>query len=291
MLIATARHTVLRLRSANPIPASRISALSSPRISQRYALHNTARLCSRVSPVHKFHATELLGATHRSTARHAHRDRKLSQRFNDIPKNYILYGILGINGVIFAAWTYVQMFQGTTYISRPPSARWLARWLQDNFINSYENLRQGRFWTLVTSTFSHAEPGHALLNGLTFWFLAPTALAVLGNAHFLALYLGSGVFASLASLAWNKHRNYHSHGASGAIYALASFFAFAVPNARFLLFFVLPMPAWACIGAIGCFDVYNAFTRRFPSLDSAGHVGGLTAGALYWMMRTRFRLL
>lgn len=49
---------------------------------------------------------------------------------------------------------------------------------------------------------------------------------------------------------------------AGAIYALASFFAFAAPNARFLLFFVVPMPAWACIGAIACFDVYNAVTRR-----------------------------
>jgi rhomboid-like protein len=97
-------------------------------------------------------------------------------------------------------------------------------------------------WTLVTSSFSHADPGHALFNGLTFWFLAPTALSVLGNAQFLVLYLGSastphrgfvsffffrkadepqphfpgGAFASLASLAWNKQRNYHSHGASGA---------------------------------------------------------------------------
>jgi hypothetical protein len=43
---------------------------------------------------------------------------------------------------------------------------------------------------------------------------------------------------------------------------LASFFAFAAPNARFLLFFVVPMPAWACIGGIACFDVYNAFTLR-----------------------------
>jgi hypothetical protein len=49
---------------------------------------------------------------------------------------------------------------------------------------------------------------------------------------------------------------------AGAVYALASFFAFAAPNARFLLFFVVPMPAWACIGAIACFDAYNAVTRR-----------------------------
>ncbi|KAH9007083.1 rhomboid-domain-containing protein [Lactarius hatsudake] len=266
------------------------------KINARYTLHSTSLLRSRVSPFQKFHATDLFSATHRDALRHAPRRhwrpvgpfQRFRRRFDNTPPVYIIFGILGINGAVFAAWSYVQMFQGTLY--RPPSAKWLARWLQDNFINSYENLRDGRFWTLVTSTFSHAQFGHALFNGLTFWFLAPTALTVLGNTQFLALYLGSGAFASLVSLVWNKERNYHSHGASGAIYALASFFAFAAPRARFLLFFVLPMPAWACIGGIACFDVYNAFTRQFPSLDSAGHVGGLAGGALYWVLRTRLRL-
>ncbi|KAI0002993.1 hypothetical protein BJV74DRAFT_814735 [Russula compacta] len=283
MFTATIWHRVLR-------PANSVFP-NNARILQSHALHNTS--------VHKFRATDFFSATHRtaSSTGHARGDRKppglwqrLSRRFNRIPANYIVFGVLGINGVVFAGWSYVQIFRGTVH-ARPPSAKWLARWLQDNFINSYENLREGRFWTLVTSTFSHTQPGHALLNGLTFWFLAPTALAVLGNTQFLVLYLTSGAFASLSSLAWNTERNYHSHGASGAIYALASFFAFAAPRAQFLLFFVLPMPAWACIGGIACFDVYNAFTRRFSTLDSAGHVGGLTAGALYWMMRARFRLL
>ncbi|KAF8271790.1 hypothetical protein EI94DRAFT_1720027 [Lactarius quietus] len=218
---------------------------------------------------------------------------RFRRRFDNIPSDYLIFGILGVNGAVFAAWSYVQMFQDSPY--RPPNTKWLARWLQDNFINSYRNLMMvdctpTHSWTLVTSSFSHAQFGHALFNGLTFWFLAPTALMILTNTQFLMLYVGSGAFASFVSLAWNKERNYHSHGASGAIYSLASFFALAAPRAQFLLFFVLPMPAWACIGGIACFDVYNAFTRKFPSLDSAGHVGGLTAGALYWILRTRFRL-
>ncbi|KAH9062084.1 rhomboid-domain-containing protein [Lactarius vividus] len=261
------------------------------KINARYTL---SRL--HASPFQKFHATDLFGATHRDALRHAPRGhwrpvgpfQRFRRRFDTIPPDYIIFGILGINGAVFAAWSYVQMFQGTSY--RPPSAEWLTRWLKDNFINSYENLRNGRFWTLVTSTFSHAQFGHALFNGLTFWFLAPTALFVLGNTQFLALYLGSGALSCIVSLVWNKERNYHSRGASGAIYALASFFAFAAPRAQFLLFFVLPMPAWACIGGIACFDVYNAFTRQFPSLDSAGHVGGLAGGALYWILRTRLGL-
>lgn len=285
MFISTSWRTLLR--SANS---------SHSWFLKRHTLHSTSVSRLRASSFQKFHATDLFSATHKDAMRHAPRRRRqplgpfqtFRRRFDSIPPYYLMFGILGINGAVFAAWSYVQIFQGTSY--RPPSARWLARWLQDNFINSYENLHNGRFWTLVTSSFSHAEPGHALFNGLTFWFLAPTALTVLGNTHFLVLYVGSGAFASLMSLVWNKNRNYHSHGASGAIYALASFFAFAAPRSQFLLFFVLPMPAWACIGGIACFDVFNAFTRRFPTLDSAGHVGGLTAGALYWILRTRFRL-
>jgi hypothetical protein len=68
----------------------------------------------------------------------------------------------------------------------------------------------------------------------------------------------------------HRHRSPHpfrtSGTVSGAVYALASFFAFAAPRSQFLLFFVVPMPAWACIGAIACFDVYNTFTRRVRHL-------------------------
>ena len=235
------------LRPATPA----LRSGSSTWISLRYALlNNSFILRSRTSPVHKFHATSFPSATHRTTTR---RDWRPPGRFDYIPQYYIIFGILGINGVVFAAWSYVRMFhvrppftrscnpsvvcsqthsvQGTAsrYGVPPPDVKWLARWLQDNFINSYENLRRGRLyvqssllhtvtvqltripsrahththtrsshipffplsWTLVTSTFSHAEPGHALFNGLTFWFLAPTALRVLGNTQFLMLYLGS----------------------------------------------------------------------------------------------------
>ena len=157
----------LRIQSAMP------AFYSSTRIILRHALHNNSLLRLPVAPVHKFHATSFLGATHR-TSPHARRDwrppgpfQRLIRRFNVIPRSYIIFGILGINGVVFAAWSYVQLFQvrlplvpqvrrafaahsaqGPTnrYITVPPSARWVARWLQDNFINSHENLRRGRLY-------------------------------------------------------------------------------------------------------------------------------------------------
>ena len=48
-------------------------------------------------------------------------------------------------------------------------------------------------WTLLTSCFSHMDPTHALFNGLTFYFMAPSVMHLLGNRHFLGLYF-LGVF-------------------------------------------------------------------------------------------------
>jgi hypothetical protein len=145
----------------------------------------------------------------------------------DVPRTSTLRSFLQLLRRVFAK-TYSVQGTASRFGEPPPDVKWLARWLQNNFINSYENLSRGRLyvhsryiqysttdthslactyayaytlvpysfflslsWTLVTSTFSHAEPGHALLNGLTFWFLAPTMLRVLGNTQFLMLYLGS----------------------------------------------------------------------------------------------------
>ena len=112
MLIPTPSHGILR-------PATHaLRSGSSTHIYLRYALHNNSfLLCARASPVYKFHATSFPNATHRTTT-YPRRDwrppgpfQRLIRQFNAIPPNYILYGILGINGVVFAAWSYVQMFR------------------------------------------------------------------------------------------------------------------------------------------------------------------------------------
>lgn len=58
-----------------------------------------------------------------------------------------------------------------------------------------------------------------------------------------------GVMASTTSLLSsaflvNRSANYGSHGASGAVLGCLSFFAACYPRATFLVFFVVPAPAW-----------------------------------------------
>ena len=151
--------------SASTTPGLMLILLRSinARVFKRHTLHSTLVSRLRVSPFQKFHATDLFNATHRDAMRRAPRPvgqyQKFRRRFDNLSSNYLLYGILGINGAVFATWSYVQMFQVRSLFPlcplssrsalqsmsyRPPSAKWLARWLQDNFINSYENLRNGR---------------------------------------------------------------------------------------------------------------------------------------------------
>ena len=124
MLIATAWHSVVR-------PANSASRGITRTIFTRHALHNTSPLRWRGTPAQQFHATDFLSAAHRSAPRRVRRawdwnrsrsgsgsgggggggPFRFGRQFNAIPANYILFGVLGINGVVFAAWTYVQMFQ------------------------------------------------------------------------------------------------------------------------------------------------------------------------------------
>lgn len=112
MFTVTIWHRVLR--PANPVFPN------NARILQRHSLHNTS--------VYKFRATDFFSATHRTVSRRDWQPpgpwQRLSRRFNKIPANYILFGVLGINGVVFAAWSYVQIFQVRLSLPRPfPESR------------------------------------------------------------------------------------------------------------------------------------------------------------------------
>lgn len=114
------------------------------------------------------------------------------------------------------------------------------------------------------------------MNMLSLYFLAPAVIAVTGNAAFLALYLGGGVLSSIFSLAVHRfverrpNPMYASHGASGAVYGLLSFYAACFPRSTFLLFFVVPVPAWALVSGLFAWDTYSTFNRAGGKTDSAG---------------------
>ncbi|KII95773.1 hypothetical protein PLICRDRAFT_34716 [Plicaturopsis crispa FD-325 SS-3] len=234
-----------------------------------------------------FSTSSARNATHRNVRRPSGGGRRSS--IDDIPSSAIFYGIIAANGVIFGLWQLAQ-------ISAKDGDPALLRFLRNNFMCSMRNLKEGRIWTLLTSAFSHYKFDHILFNGFTFWFMALPVLEMLGNKQFLILYLGGSIASSLFSqgvklFSTNEMRkDAHSHGASGAIYAVMALLACVSPTSKFLFFGVIPVPAWACVSGLFAYDSFRTLRGEESGTDHGGHVGGVLSGIGYFIAR-RLRLL
>jgi rhomboid protease GluP len=144
---------------------------------------------------------------------------------------------------------------------------------------------QGEYWRLFTSTFLHIGLVHLAFNGYALLLLGTELERLFAWPRFLAIYLLSGLFGSLASYALSDTI---SAGASGAIFgligALAAFFALHRDR----------LGAWgrARLGNtvfLIAINLFLGFTQ--PGIDNLGHLGGLLAGlGLGWALAPRYEL-
>lgn len=209
--------------------------------------------------------------------------------FSHLPANFVLYTIIALNVLVFVGWMYAS--ESLRRFSDPRAYIFLSK----NFLSGLTNVSDGRWWTMLTSCVSHEELNHFLLNMVSLAFMAPPVLALTGPTTFILLYFGAGMVSSIVSMigkalvppATQQKRGSFSHGASGSVYAIMSTFACVHPTATFLIFFVIPAPAWACVSGIFAWDLWHAAKTPKGRTDSAGHVGGILAGILFWRFGLR----
>jgi membrane associated rhomboid family serine protease len=132
----------------------------------------------------------------------------------------------------------------------------------------------GQWWRLLTSTFIHFGLLHVALNMWALYMFGRMTERIFGSIRFLAIYLLSGIAASVASLLW--HPVVNGAGASGAIFgvlgALLAFFVKkgggAPPSVvRNLRTSTLVFVAYSLLNG----------ARHF-GIDNAAHIGGLCSG-------------
>lgn len=101
---------------------------------------------------------------------------------------------------------------------------------------------------------------------------------VMGPEQLTALYLASGVMASLVSHCYKVAvgSTIASVGASGAILGVVSFTCAAFPNSQLLLI-VIPMSAGTAIKSIMALDT-TGMLLKWSFLDHAAHLGGSLFG-------------
>jgi len=128
----------------------------------------------------------------------------------------------------------------------------------------------------LSCVFVHIGILHIALNMWCLWGLGRLAESIYDRWTFGAVYLITGVGASVASLAWNPLGI--SAGASGAIFGIAG----ALIASLYLGEFSLPKAVVSgLLGSVLKFAGYNlVIGLMLGHIDNAAHVGGLASGLI-----------
>jgi rhomboid protease GluP len=133
-----------------------------------------------------------------------------------------------------------------------------------------------QWWRLGTAMFLHYGLIHLALNMWCLRSAGPLVERLYGHAGFAALYLASGLGASLASAWWRPFSV--GAGASGAIFGvIGGLLAFLVRHRSAIPASVLQSLRSSTLAFVG----YNIVPGLFVEwIDNAGHLGGLATGFL-----------
>ncbi len=152
------------------------------------------------------------------------------------------------------------------------------------------------FWKLFTYMFVHGGLSHVLVNMLGLFFIGPSVERTIGPYRFLILYYISGI---LGGLGWSliadpipminaygvQVMEYpYCVGASGAVMGILGAFGALYPNAKLLLWFVIPIRAWVLVLILAVFELWETVHSNDPliaGVANAAHLVGGVAGFTY----------
>lgn len=146
-------------------------------------------------------------------------------------------------------------------------------WLLDNFTVTPINMREGRYWTLVTSLFSHQLPVHLALNIMAAQFLMSPLCRLFGTIPIATSFFVGGVGANYVVVNWMGKRAGESFddkypgqffgylGMSGAVLSVMGFGAAALPGWKVRLWNVIPLKVPHLVIGVWLFSALQYWTQ------------------------------
>jgi membrane associated rhomboid family serine protease len=183
--------------------------------------------------------------------------------------------IITLNIIVFAMWYLL------------PEA-----FMFENFLVSYTGLTQGRYWTLITSVFSHYSFLHIFINMYVLYGFGQAMEGVLGTKRFVIFYLVAGIMASLTHSLVSAYLlgepGLPALGASGSVAGLILLFSLTFPREKILLLGIIPMPAiFGALVFVGI-DIWGLTAQAQGSnglpIGHGAHLGGSFAGLIYFFL-------
>jgi membrane associated rhomboid family serine protease len=122
--------------------------------------------------------------------------------------------------------------------------KWKDAWI----LHPWKDVQTGRYYTLLSSGFIHADVSHLGFNMLSFYFFAFHLEEAIGAIPFTIIYILSIIISDLPTFFKFKDKpEYRSLGASGGVSAiLFSFIVMTLPFRQDMMLYVffIPMPTW-----------------------------------------------
>lgn len=189
-----------------------------------------------------------------------------------------------VNIIVFLMWF------ACVYVNGGP------QFMLDNFLVSWDSLADGRWWTLLTSAFSHNMLLHIVINMFVLRGFGTIMSMEMGAKKFFVFYLLAGISGSLVhslvSAFWMGHPELPALGASGAIAGIILYFSLIFPEEKILLLGIIPVKAmWGAIILVA-FDVWGLLeqTRGGGTLIGHGaHLGGAAIGICWFLIEAATR--
>lgn len=157
---------------------------------------------------------------------------------------------------------------------------------------SWQNLAQGKVWTILTYSLLHANLLHIVLNMIGLYFIGTPLERCIGTGKFYAVYFFGAILGALAWLATSLGDSAGLVGASASVMAVFAAFCFFYPPLpiTFLIFFVLPvsmrpMTMLKIAAAFEALGLVYSLAGGDATIAYAAHLGGMAAGTLFAVSR------
>ena len=186
----------------------------------------------------------------------------------------VTFILIGLNVVVFLLqllWKQVFVYRNIAY-----PAVYFYLGLDPSLV-----LEKRFIWQIFTYMFVHGGYLHILFNMLVLFMFGVQLERRMGSTEFLLLYLVTGAGVGLISLALGAN----VVGASGAIYGLLLAFATYFPDARIVIFFMIPVRAPSAVLIFAVLSIVCELTGAFGRVAHFAHLAGIAIGFLYFVLR------
>ena len=164
------------------------------------------------------------------------------------------------------------------------------------YFSTYELVFRLGFWRLLGFQFLHAHYLHLLLNMIGLFFFGPMVERYLGSKRYLAFYLLCGICGALMYCVLNVGGYLAAWGgmqipgllfydfttpligASAGVFGVIMAGAFLAPDARVLVYFLVPVKLKYVAYGLVAIALFALLTGRENAGGEAGHLGGAIAG-------------